>query len=56
MLVMKNIEVLKTACAWEFVAQFEMEFIEISEGGNRFSEGTKTKYCTNLIIKYSIIA
>ena len=38
------IEVLKTACAWEFVAQLENGIhTEVSEGGNRFSEGQKQR-------------
>lgn len=38
------IEVLKTACAWEFVAQLENGiYTEVSEGGNRFSEGQKQR-------------
>ena len=38
------IEVLKTACAWEFVAQLEKGIhTEVSEGGNRFSEGQKQR-------------
>lgn len=38
------IEVLKTACAWEFVTQLEKGIhTEVSEGGNRFSEGQKQR-------------
>ena len=38
------IEVLKTACAWEFVTQVEKGIhTEVSEGGNRFSEGQKQR-------------
>lgn len=38
------IEVLKTACTWEFVTQLEKGIhTEVSEGENRFSEGQKQR-------------